>query len=93
MEPRLQRSDPSSRSVASVIKRALLLSALPAYTVDLPGGKFGGGYQSWEGHMMKSFRRARQRVSLFWGGIHTALKCSRASAANSAGSTSTTGSV
>jgi hypothetical protein len=38
----LQGSDPRRHSLASVIKRALLLPALPAYTVDLPGGEFGG---------------------------------------------------
>ena len=44
---------------------ALLIS------VDLPGGRFGGGYASWRSPLYQSFARARQRVELLRSDSHS----------------------
>lgn len=39
-------------------------------SIDLPGGKFGGGYPSWRGLLYRSFASMRQRVYLIRGDSH-----------------------
>jgi predicted O-methyltransferase YrrM len=39
-------------------------------SVDLPGGRFGGGYPAWRERLYRSFGRARQRVELLRADSH-----------------------
>jgi len=39
-------------------------------SVDLPGGKFGGGYPSWKEKVYKSFAKGKQRIELLRANSH-----------------------
>lgn len=59
----------------------LLTRALPEdaliVSVDLKGGRFGGGYPTWRGRIYRSFARGGQRIELVRGDSHAAATLER----------------
>lgn len=46
-------------------------------SLDLPGGRFGGGYQAWRKPLYRSFAAAGQRIVLLRGNSHDAAMAAR----------------
>lgn len=46
-------------------------------SLDLPGGSFGGGYQSWRKPLYRSFARGDQRIVLLRGDSHSSEMAAR----------------
>jgi predicted O-methyltransferase YrrM len=49
-------------------------------SLDLPGGRFGGGYPAWKSGLFRSFARAGQEVILLRGDSHEAAMAERVQA-------------